>query len=422
MKKLTIQLAILLCATTLFAQWVPVNNGLPDYPPTTLIAWVDTVVVSTYGGGIYLTYDNGENWSEMPGTLPNLFVNSIQFGGGQFDAIGVSTDGGPFICVNGGYIDCNGTGLTNNNTNWWSGYGYGGITGDAVVGTNGDGIFVAEYTSPFIYDWAPSNPGLTGNALVINDGLVGAEIAVLATDGGIYKAEGNETEWTPYNNGLSGDALKVNDLAFGYYMISTDGGLYFSFDLNEDWVPVIPDEKFNVSFYMNTDISPTGFMVYAFGENGYYSQNFETWTQMDFGGMEGEVTAAMADSTNLYIGFTIDGKDGKESGGIYRKPLEQFITGIENHSATISTVLHQNFPNPFKGSTKISYSLSNPGFVSLKVYDIVGKEIQTLTNQFQTNGTYTISFDASHLDEGIYFYSLQVGNKTIETKRMIMIR
>ncbi len=181
MKKLTLQLAILLCATSLFAQWIPVNNGLPDYPPTTIIAWEDTMVVSTYGGGIYLTYNSGENWLEMPGTLPNLFVNKIQYSGGQFDPIGVSTDEGPFICVNGGYIDCNGTGLTNNSINWWSA-GYGGIVKDAIVGTNGDGIFAADYTSPFIYDWSPANPGIAGDGLFINDGIVAESFAWLATE------------------------------------------------------------------------------------------------------------------------------------------------------------------------------------------------------------------------------------------------
>ena len=65
------------------------------------------MVVSTCGGGICLTYDQSENWVEMPGTLPNLFVNDIRYSGGQFDPISVATEGGPYICVNGGYIDCN---------------------------------------------------------------------------------------------------------------------------------------------------------------------------------------------------------------------------------------------------------------------------------------------------------------------------
>jgi len=426
MKTLTLQLAIVICASSLFAQWVPVNNGLPDYPPTSIINWLDTMVVSTYGGGIYLTYDQGENWTEMSGTLPNLFVNKIEYRGGQFDPIAVSTEGGPFICVNGGYIDCNGTGLTNTSVNFWSGCGEDwDLVKDAIVGSNGDGIFAADYTSPFIYDWALSNAGISGNGLFVNDGLVGETIALLATEGGFYKAEFGDTEWSAKNNGLSGDALKINKFTYlGYIIfIATDGGLYYTLDFGEIWDAVFPDEKFNVSFYINTDISPSGFMFYAFGEAGYYTEDFVTWNQMDFGAIEGEVTAAAANEENVYIGFTINDKDGKESGGLYKKPIEQFITGIKNNSGVSTKArLNQNYPNPFNGTTKISYSLSNPGFVSVKVYDIVGKEIQILANEFQTNGTFTISYDASHLDEGIYFYSLQVGSNPVETRRMILIR
>ena len=426
MKKNLLFITLLFCVFSINAQWIQVNNGLPDYPPTTIINWVDTMVVSTYGGGIYLTYDQGENWSEMSGTLPNLFVNKIMYRGGQFDPISVSTDGGPFINLNGGYIDCNGTGLTNTSISFWSGVGSSLPYIDyALVGTNGDGVFGANYTSPLIYDWFPANTGISGDASQVNDGIAaGEDMAIIATDGGIFKIEGSETEWTSYNGGLSGDALKVNELSFGYYMISTDDGLYFSMDLNEDWQPVITGEKFNVSFYMNTDISPSGFLVYAFGENGYYSQDFITWTQMDFSGMEGEVTAAQADSVNLYIGFTTTEKSTKGSGGIYRKPLEQFLVGIEDESLSglSKFSLEQNHPNPFSQSTNISYSLKKSDFVSLKVYDFAGREIKTLINNFQEKGIYSVVFNAENLPNGIYSYKLQIGNNFYKTKKMMLIK
>lgn len=424
MKKFTLQLVIVFCASSLFAQWIPVNNGLPNFSPTAIVNWVDTMVVSTYGGGIYLTYDQGENWIEMPGTLPNLFVNKIEYRGTQFDPIGVSTDGGPIICVNGGYIDCSGTGLTNTNVNWWSA-GYGGIVKDAVAGTKGGGVFAADYTSPFIYDWAPANAGLSGDALYINDGLVGEGLALLATEGGFFKAVDNETEWSAKNNGLTGDALKINKFTYiGYVIfIATDGGLYYTLDFAESWTAFYPDEKFNVTFYQNTDISPSGYMFFAFGENGYYTEDFETWTQMDFGGIEGEVTAAQADEENLYIGFTIDSKDGKESGGLYRKPLEQFLVGIDEFSTqSKESLLDQNYPNPFTKATRINYTLTNPGFVNLKVYDLFGKEVKTLVNEYQSLGIYSVKLDASHIQAGTYFYTLQLGNIEVETKRMVLIR
>jgi hypothetical protein len=423
MKKLTLQLALMLYTLSLFAQWVPVNNGLPDYPPTDLVSWVDTMVVSTYGGGIYLTYDHGENWVEMPGTLPNLFVNDIRYFGGQFDPINVSTDEGPYICVNGGYIDCNGTGMTNNSINFFSG-GNEGITGDYVVGTKGNGIFAAEYTTPFIYDWSLANTGITGDGLFVNDAVIGGEFAYIATEGGMYDAMGDANEWTWVSTGLSGDALKVKQICFMGMgtIIATQGGLYYTLDMEDTWLPIIAEEKFNVVIYFNTPVSPSGYMCYAFGETGYYTQDFVEWVQLDLSGMEGEVTAAQADAGNLYIGFTIDKKGAKESGGLYRRPLEQFIVGIEDIASTqIKTQLQQNYPNPFCGITKINYSLETSGFVSLKVYDIFGRKVKTLVNEIQTNGTHIIPFDASSLDKGTYFYSLQVGNNAIETKRMVLV-
>lgn len=425
MKKLLLQLMILLCASSLFAQWIPVNNGLPNYPPTTLDNWADTIVVSTYGGGIYLSYDSGENWSEMPGSLPNLFVNRIECRGGQFDPISVSTDGGPFISVTGGYIDCNGTGLTNNNVNWWTESGNDWpLVGDAMAGTNGDGIFVAEYTSPFIYDWATSNAGISGDGLIINYGIVGEEVAWLFTDGGVYYANFGDTEWSLSNDGLIGDALKVNDFTYlGVLLISTDGGLYYSANITDPWQPIIPDEKINLSFYLNTDISPTGFMVYAFGENGYYTQDLVNWIPIDFGGIEGEVTAAIADSINLYIGFTTTKKSTNDNGGIYMKPLEQFVVGIEDNIANISgATLNQNFPNPFCETTKITYSLKKSGHINLKVTDLYGRVVQTLVDQFQNTGSYTIQFNVNQLNEGTYFYTLQIGDNMVETKKMIFIQ
>ena len=81
-----------------------------------------------------------------------------------------------------------------------------------------------------------------------------------------------------------------------------------------------------------------------------------------------------------------------------------------------------NYPNPFNPSTRISYSLPNSGYVSLKVYDILGREIETIVNEFQKAGTYAAHFDASNLASGIYFYELQVGNEFVETKKMLLMR
>lgn len=82
--------------------------------------------------------------------------------------------------------------------------------------------------------------------------------------------------------------------------------------------------------------------------------------------------------------------------------------------------LKQNFPNPFNPSTRIPYSISSSGFVTIKVYDILGVKIQTLVNKFQNTGTYYVNFDGRKFSNGIYFYKLKAGN-FVQTRKMILL-
>jgi hypothetical protein len=84
--------------------------------------------------------------------------------------------------------------------------------------------------------------------------------------------------------------------------------------------------------------------------------------------------------------------------------------------------LEQNFPNPFNPSTMISYAIPNPGLVTLKIYDLLGRESQTLIDEFQQPDTYAVDFDASKLASGIYFYHLQAGSAFAATKKMLLLR
>jgi len=83
--------------------------------------------------------------------------------------------------------------------------------------------------------------------------------------------------------------------------------------------------------------------------------------------------------------------------------------------------LANNYPNPFNPSTKIQYSLPTNEFVSLKVYDIIGREVATLVNQQQSAGVYDVSFNASNLTSGIYFYKIDAGS-FVDVKKMMLIK
>lgn len=83
--------------------------------------------------------------------------------------------------------------------------------------------------------------------------------------------------------------------------------------------------------------------------------------------------------------------------------------------------LNQNYPNPFNPSTTINYYLPKDGVVTLKVFDVLGKEVATLINEHKLAGKHSINFNASNLASGIYFYRINV-NEYAETKKLILMK
>jgi M6 family metalloprotease-like protein len=83
--------------------------------------------------------------------------------------------------------------------------------------------------------------------------------------------------------------------------------------------------------------------------------------------------------------------------------------------------LDQNYPNPFNPTTMIEYQLPKDGFVSLKIYDILGREVRTLVNEYKSQGRYSVSFDASKLASGVYIYQLKSNNYS-SIKKMILAK
>ncbi len=99
------------------------------------------------------------------------------------------------------------------------------------------------------------------------------------------------------------------------------------------------------------------------------------------------------------------------------------ITGIQNvNSGVLNDFnLGQNYPNPFNPATTISYNLAKSGFVNLKVFDVLGREVNTLVNEYQQAGLKEINFNAANLTTGIYFYSIKTEGFS-DIKKMTLIK
>jgi hypothetical protein len=98
------------------------------------------------------------------------------------------------------------------------------------------------------------------------------------------------------------------------------------------------------------------------------------------------------------------------------------IVGVEDvDQLPQDYALDQNYPNPFNPATTITYAVPQNSFISLRVIDILGNEVQTLVNETKSAGTYTVSFDAASVPSGVYFYTLEAGN-FVSTKKMILIK
>lgn len=111
-----------------------------------------------------------------------------------------------------------------------------------------------------------------------------------------------------------------------------------------------------------------------------------------------------------FVGVTDNGKEIKNRNS---------LSGDEQIPKSYK--LYQNFPNPFNPTTNIKYSLPKAGFVTIKIYDILGRMIKQLINEYKDMGNYSLTFDGSNFASGIYFYKIETKD-FVDTKRMVLVK
>lgn len=141
---------------------------------------------------------------------------------------------------------------------------------------------------------------------------------------------------------------------------------------------------------------------------------------------------------NQYIDYTISGLYAEANTAEYKLKVRDYTNHFSDYSSSVSVNfsefnkistgyilnefrLEQNYPNPFNPTTTISYSIKSAGLVALKVYDLMGREVAALVNEVREAGSYSVTFNATNLPSGIYFYTLTSGNFT-STKKLILLK
>jgi photosystem II stability/assembly factor-like uncharacterized protein len=272
-------------------------------------------------------------------------------------------------------------------------------------------------------------------------------------------------EWEPSNAGIRPSAV-CGDLDVwkdGTAFCAFDSLLYYSADSGKTW-----DDARTVPFYTRVlkiirICHPTSERVFVFADNGGGSVNYRstnrgiTWTVMTYPPSTNSRTFRTYEFRNDLTGVgvgslvcaTTDGgvtwerdpsvrgngvflfPDGQgwivgNRGGIIRS---QLYTGIEPiYTIPEHVVLEQNYPNPFNPSTVIGYSMPVAGHVSLKVYDILGRVIATLTDGVESAGTRSLTWNTDGLASGIYFCRIEAAGTGhpptyyTQTRKMLLIR
>ncbi len=242
----------------------------------------------------------------------------------------------------------------------------------------------------------------------------GMSLTVVDTSAGRWK--------TPFY--YDADSLHV------YAMIKTYGGGYELRGSSEQgdagsWRTLFRD---STRFYVSLDQGRSGVLFLAEGRRIYKFDNYGANIDLSLTPWQ-----TLPDTANTIVGIYKNPRDHivyaltdsallkVTPSGIFT--LSRIITSIEQPERSLEParyVLHQNYPNPFNPTTTIRYELAKTGPVTLTVWNVLGRRVAVLANGTEPKGMHQVSFDASRLSSGVYFYRLQAGDKVLVKKMLLM--
>jgi len=379
------------------------------------VSAVDDNIAWTCGaqGKVLRTTDKGQTWVNVSGNIAvanplyNIWGidanNAVVIGDPSAGAyVWRTTNGGTnwveVLSQTGGFL----------NAVWMSSPTNGFITGDPVGGrwslwkTTNSG---ANWDSTGLY--APTTQAGWNNALYIS----GSKIWFGTNAAFIMYSSDNGATWSQQTTPATNSYI----IWFNNENVGLSGGtsLYVTTDGGSTWGNLSSPVATSVSGITG---SGTEWWVTPMATSVYYSANNGANWATQYTAPAG----SFYHLTKARTGNTIWGV--RSNGGIsrYGSPLTG-VTPIVTTNVPENYTLSQNYPNPFNPVTKINFSIPSNGLVTLKIYDVLGREITTLVNEVKNAGNYIVDFNASNLSSGVYFYKLEV-NGFADVKKMTLVK
>ena len=282
------------------------------------------------------------------------------------------------------------------------------------AGTNG-GVFLSTNDGT---NWTAVNTGLTNYnvfALAVSSTNPFFTNLFAGTEEGVFLSISNGTSWTAVDSGLTnngGNEVLALAVSGTNLFAGTGRGVFLSTNNGTSWSAV--DSGLTGISALSFAISGSNLFAGTSGGIFLSTDNGASWTPVDSGLTNSYVFALAICGKNLFAGT---------DGGVWMRPLSEMITGIEKRQGDLPAgfSLSQNYPNPFNPSTVITYQLPLNSHVTLKIYDALGREVQTLVNERQNAGSHSVTFNSINLPSGVYFYRLEAGSH-VATKKLLLLK
>jgi photosystem II stability/assembly factor-like uncharacterized protein len=197
----------------------------------------------------------------------------------------------------------------------------------------------------------------------------------------------------------------------GYLFAAGDEGVFRSTDLGITWTK----KTYGMFWWMATN--SVGDLVVASPDTGNISlstDNGESWRSIE-GPVGGFNERQIAFDKNGYLLM------GTRNGILYRNNLSTLGISKDVEQLPTSYDLDQNYPNPFNPSTTIKYQIPNQSLVTLKIFDLLGREVAVLVNEKKDAGNYSVQWNASGFSSGIYFYRFEAGGR-VDVRKMLIVK